>query len=224
MKKIIGLALMLCLLSAAVFAGDGEGKREDKKERKHEPFDMLLGINWGLGGMVTGHILNMEEGAAIFAVDIGLSYDFYVFSWLSVSSGAIFHSQVSAIWKDSFNSDPDLEFTDILQTPLCVTIPIQVHVNVPRVEWLYAGAGVNINIPVASLLSRAANQSGLDIPDTRGPTFISLPIDLGFDMIKPGKGGGRFFFRVTPTFLEGGTLFPVGFMWQLYNFRIFHRK
>jgi hypothetical protein len=212
MKKIIGLSLMLCLLSTAVFAQAGE--------RKHEPFDMLLGINWGLGAMATGNIFGLDEGTFIFAGDIGLSFDFYAFSWLSVSSGLMFHSQVSAIWKDEFNLISDLELSDILQTPQCLTIPLQIHVNVPRVEWLYAGAGVNINIPIASLL--AENLNG-NFPDAKGKTFISLPIDLGFDMIKPGRGGGRFFFRFAPTFLKSGTLLPVGFIWQVHNFRIFHR-
>jgi hypothetical protein len=213
MKKIIGLLILLCLLPAAVFA-------QDKKEHKHEPFDVLLGINWGLGGMVTGNIFNLEEGTFIAAGDVGLTVDFYAFSWLSVSSGVLAHSQVSAIWKDEFNSNPNLEFSDIIQTPLCLTIPLQIHVNVPYVEWLYAGAGVNINIPMFSLISRTGMPN---LPDTKGKTFIGLPVDLGFDMVKPGRGGGRFFFRITPTFLENGTLFPVGFMWQIYNFRVFHR-
>jgi hypothetical protein len=202
-------------LSAAVFA--------QARERKHEPLDMLLGINWGFGAMVTGNIFGSDGGTFIATGDLGLSYDFYAFSWLSVSSGLMFHSQISAIWKPEFDNDPNIDFTDILQSPQCLTIPFQVHVNIPRLEWLYAGAGVNINIPVMSLLSRAASGSGLDIPDTKGKTFISVPIDLGFDMIKPGRGGGRLFFRVAPTFLENGTLLPVGLIWQIYNFRIYHR-
>jgi hypothetical protein len=47
-----------------------------------------------------------------------------------------------------------------------------------------------------------------------------LPIDFGFDFIKAGKGGSRFFFRVTPEFHKNGTTIPIGFIWQIYNWKI----
>jgi hypothetical protein len=56
--------------------------------------------------------------------------------------------------------------------------------------------------------------------DTNGDFFVGLPIDIGFDFVKPGRGGGRFFFRITPEFHEGGTVLPIGFIWQIYNWKI----
>jgi hypothetical protein len=54
--------------------------------------------------------------------------------------------------------------------------------------------------------------------------FLSLPIDIGFDFIRPGRGGPRVFFRITPTFHKGGIIVPVGLMWQIYNWKVFAKK
>jgi hypothetical protein len=61
---------------------------------------------------------------------------------------------------------------------------------------------------------------GLAGIDTKGDFFVGLPIDIGFDLVKPGRGGGRFFFRITPEFHEKGTVLPIGFIWQMYNWKI----
>jgi hypothetical protein len=74
------------------------------------------------------------------------------------------------------------------------------------------GVNVAINIPIADLL-RPRDQDF----SSRGDVFISLPIDLGFDFIKSGRGGPRVFLRVTPTFHKGGMTVPVGLVWQIYN-------
>jgi hypothetical protein len=208
--------MMVFMLSTILFAQDG-------RPRKHEASDMLLGINAGLGAMFSGDIISLNAGSFVFAADLGLTYDFYIFRWLSATTGVMLHPQLSVILKEDIAEGSDLEFTDILQSPVCITIPFQVHLNVPFIEWLYAGFGVNINIPFKSMLSNIVPDE-LGLPDTRGGVFISLPIDLGFDMIKPGGGGGRFFFRATPSFLENGVVMPVGFIWQIYNFRIYHKK
>jgi hypothetical protein len=72
------------------------------------------------------------------------------------------------------------------------------------------GAGVNLNIKALDLVKTVPGD----------PFFIGIPIDFGFDMIKPGKGGSRFFFRVTPEIHEKGTPIPIGFIWQIYNWKI----
>jgi hypothetical protein len=216
MKRTIGLLILLCALLPAVFAQDAE-------RHIHEPFDMLLGINFGLGGMGSGDVRNLKEGYAVFAADLGLSYDFYIRYWLSVTSGLMLHPQMTAILNEDVGPNSNISFGDVLQAPLCLTIPVQVHVNVPRMEWLYVGVGVNINIPVQNLLSNVALEEN-NLPVAGARTFFSLPIDFGADLMSPGRGGVRFFYRVTPTFLETKTVVPVGFVWQFYNFRIFHKK
>jgi hypothetical protein len=208
--------MMVFVLPTIVFAQNG-------RPHKHEASDMLIGINTGMGAMITGNIFSLKKGSFVAAMDVGLSYDFYIFRWLSATTGVMLHPQLSVVLKEDMSENSDFEFLDILRSPLCITIPFQVHFNIPLVEWLYAGFGVNINIPFRNMLSNALTDE-FNLPDTRGGVFISLPVDLGFDMIKPGGGGSRFFFRVTPSFLEGGTVIPVGFIWQIYNFRIYHKK
>jgi hypothetical protein len=110
-----------------------------------------------------------------------------------------------------------------MQYTLYLTIPLQAHVNVPRAEWFYAGLGIAFNIPLFSPFEKTADFFGLsneDMPNLKGAFFVSLPIDVGFDFLKAGEGGGRLFLRFTPTFIDGNTLLPIGFIWQIYNFRI----
>jgi hypothetical protein len=92
------------------------------------------------------------------------------------------------------------------------------HLNMPRLEWLYLGFGLTINIPLVGMLDSL--EDGID---TRGDLFVSLPIDIGFDLMQNKKNGMRFFFRITPTILEHGTVVPIGFVWQIYNWKIFGR-
>jgi hypothetical protein len=216
MKKTVGLLIILCVLPLAVFA-------QDTDRHIHEPLDMLLGINFGLSGMESGDVKNLREGYLVFSADLGFNLDFYIVYWFSVTTGLTLHPQLSAILDEDIGPNANIEFSDILQGPLCLTIPLQVHVNVPRMEWLYVGVGLNINIPVQDLLSNVAVQ-GNNLPVAGSRTFFSLPIDFGADLMSPGRGGVRFFYRITPTFLETKTVVPMGFVWQFYNFRIFHKK
>jgi hypothetical protein len=61
-------------------------------------------------------------------------------------------------------------------------------------------------------------------PRPKGDFFVGLPIDIGFDSVKPGRGGGRFFFRITPEFHKKGVAVPIGFIWQIYNWKIYSKK
>jgi hypothetical protein len=212
----------LFVLVLASFVAGGIFAQDSGAVHKHEPFDMLIGINFGMGITANiGDLFNISEdtipgGNYALTLDSGLSYDFYLFNWLSFSTGFFLHPDIYLIL------DQDLmnvtSFTDVAATPLCLTIPFEAHVNVPKVEWLYAGVGLTLNIPISDMLD---GEIGVD---TKGKFFVGLPIDFGFDFVKAGKGGSRFFFRITPEFHEKGTTLPIGFIWQLYNWRIYSRK
>jgi hypothetical protein len=214
MKKIFCWLVLANIITPAIFS-------QTEKPSIHQPFDVLIGLNIGFGGMETGNITHKKAGTLVISADLGVTGDFYIFNWLSVTTGLLLHpeghlildSDISEINGESFS------LTDYAATPICLTIPISTHINIPHVEWLYAGLGLHINMPVASLLGSA----NLDV-DTKGGVFLSLPIDLGFDLIKADKGGARFFFRVTPTFLEKGVVVPVGFIWQIHNWKVYSKN
>jgi hypothetical protein len=223
MKKLFYIVALLGVITKAIFAQEvnSDTTAQDEKIYRHQQFDMLIGINAGFGGMMTGGILDGKKGTLALSFDIGLNYDFYVLDWVSVNTGLLLHPEGHLVLdKDVAKIDhKDFNMVDYAAMPLCLTIPIAVHINIPCADWLYTGLGLNINIPLVSLLDSA----NLDI-DTKGDVFLSLPIDLGFDMIRADKGGARFFFRVTPTFLAKGVVVPVGFIWQIYNWKIYSKK
>jgi hypothetical protein len=210
----------LVLILASVLAG-GVFAQEDI--HKHQPFDMLLGLNYGMG--ITPNVGDwfslwldgsIPKGNYALTFDFGLTYDFYLFNWLSFNTGLLLHPDIYvALNRNLDNVD---SFTDIMAGPLCLTIPLAAHVNIPKVEWLYAGIGLSLNIPILGMFD------GLAGVDTKGDFFVGLPIDIGFDYVKPGRGGGRFFFRITPEFHERGTTVPIGFIWQIYNWKLYSKK
>ena len=221
MKKNFVLApLMAALLVGGVFA---------QEEHKHQPFDVLIGLNFGFGispnmfeipKSISDQKIPQGNYALIF--DFGVTGDFYIFNWLSVNTGLLLHPDVYVLLEQDLRGE--FEFTDIAATPLCLTIPFAAHVNIPKVEWLYAGIGLSINLPLFGMLdSTLKDVGGLDI-DTKGDPFVGLPIDLGFDFIRPGKGGARFFFRITPEFHKRGTTVPIGFIWQIWNWKAYSKK
>ena len=148
----------------------------------------------------------------IFTAALGVSYDFYLHDWVSVNTGLLFHTELYSDRNLLTDSEP-------MATPLCFTIPFGVHFNIPGIEWLYSGVNAAVNIPIADLQSPRDQ----DFP-ARGNVFISLPIDIGFDFIKSGRGGPRVFFRVTPTFHKGGMAVPVGLAWQIYDWKVFSKN
>ncbi|MDR0586097.1 MAG: hypothetical protein LBG26_02540 [Treponema sp.] len=214
MKNVFAVVLA-SLLAGGVFA------QEDV--HKHQPFDMLLGLNFGVGmtpnmGELFSAVSNsrIPKGNYAITFDFGLTCDFYLFNWLSFNTGLLLHPDIYLVLdQDFYNVD---SFTDIAATPICLTIPLAAHINIPKVEWLYAGMGLNLNIPLFGMVD------GLAGIDTKGDFFVGLPIDIGFDFVKPGKGGGRFFFRITPEFHENGTTVPIGFIWQIYNWKLYSKK
>jgi hypothetical protein len=192
-------------------------------QEKHQPFDMLLGFS--AGAAMSPNIMGvftylssdeLSKGNYAITANIGFTYDFYLFYWLSLSTGLLFHEDLYLLLgRDYKNID---SITDIASSPVCLTIPVAAHVNIPRAEWLYAGLGLHLNIPVFGLFD------GITGIDTKGDFFVGIPADIGFDFTKPEGGGGRFFFRITPEIHKGGTAFPIGFVAQINTWKLFSKN
>jgi hypothetical protein len=208
-KKSLMMLVLAVIIAGGVFA---------QEEHKHQPFDVLLGLNWGLGmtpnmGGLFGKDISKGNYALVF--DFGITGDFYLFDWLSFNTGLLLHPDIYLLLDQDIKGIDS--FTDIAATPICLTIPLAAHINIPKVEWLYAGIGLNLNFPITSLLDSIIEE------DTKGDFFVGLPIDIGFDFIQPGRGGMRFFFRITPEFHEHGTTIPIGFIWQIWNWKVYSK-
>ena len=218
-KKGLFVLILVVVIAGSVFAQGGS------REHKHAQFDVLIGINWGIGFSPNSVRIpfkvvgsdQIPKGHYAVVVDFGATFDFYLLNWLSFNTGLLFR-QAGYLFLDNPKPKDDIEdttdFADIATIPFALTIPLMAHVNIPRAEWLYIGAGVSFNIPVSGFLD--------DVMDfeAKGSFFVGIPIDIGFDFIKPGKGGSRLFFRITPEFHKLGTVVPISLVWQIWNFRI----
>jgi len=212
MKKLFTIMISFAVLAAPVFGQDeSENIAENNQLKKHQFLDNYFGVSAGAAGMKTA-----DNG--IFTAHFGVTYGFYLHEWVSINTGLLFHTEIYSNQNLLTNNEP-------MVTPLCFSIPIGVHFNIPKAEWLYTGVSVNINIPIANLRSSwaAAKPEERDV-FKENHVFISLPFDLGFDFIKPGKGGSRAFIRVTPTFHKSGIIVPIGFVWQIYNWKVFSQN
>jgi len=208
-KKILIVSVLAVIIAGGTFA---------QEEHKHQPFDVLLGLNFGLGiSPNIGQLFSSDIPSGSYAIvfDFGLTGDFYLFNWLSFNTGLLLHPDIYLTLSRSVEVD---DFTDIAAAPLCLTIPIAAHINIPKVEWLYMGIGLNLNFPITGMFDSIADV------DTKGDFFVGLPVDLGFDFIQSGSGGARFFFRVTPEIHEHGTAIPIGFIWQIYNWKVYGKN
>lgn len=206
-KRVLLVLLLLALLAGAVFS-----------ESKHKGGDLLLGIDLGFG--ITPSISKVTEdsvpaGNYAVAFDFGVNLDYYLTSWFSINSGIFTHAGAYLLLNKPLIYVNDSNFTDWAKTPVCFTVPIMAHINIPVVDFLYLGAGITLNMPVSSMLD-----SEFPTVDTKGKFFLGIPIDFGFDFIRSGKGGSRLFFRLTPEIHKGGTPVLFGLMWQIYNFKI----
>ena len=216
-KRIILVLAALCLLAGSAFA---------QKTYKHWGGDMLIGADLGLGATTNlFKSFNVSDGAFkegnyAGTISLGVHFDYYLNYWLSFNTGVRTHFGVYVFLDRDFQFNEDTKITDIAKTPLALTVPFNVHVNVPFAQWLYAGVGVNLNFPLLGVLDNVKVPSQLGELDTKGSFFIGVPIDLGFDFIPAGHGGIRFFLRATPEFHEGKTVVPIGFVWQIFNIKI----
>ena len=199
---VISVALVLGLTQVSVFAQNESVETVQNIHKKHQQFDHHLGFNLSGAGM------KMNPGA-VFTANLGIVYDFYVLEWLSINTGLLFHQEVfhnRALGDKQIGPDGN---------PFCFTIPLGLHFNIPKAEWLYAGVNFAWNIPVFDS-KRPSEQSVYSTKDV----FLSLPIDMGLDLRKPDGRGSKLFFRITPTFHKGGTLVPVGLVWQINFWKI----
>jgi len=212
-KKQLFLGLVLAgVVSGFAFAQDAE-------THKHQAGDMLVGIDAGLG--VTTNIgdffknTNIPKGNYAFVFEAGVHYDYYLSSLLSATTGLLYRNDIYFIT----DKDQNAGFNEVAKMPFCFTVPIEFHVNIPDLEWLYAGVGVNLNLAFATPAGQGTYK-GRSADDWRGDRFfVGLPIDLGFDFIRAGHGGPRIFFRITPEFHSNGTVLPLGVLCQFWNWR-----
>lgn len=202
MKNQAGYLMIIIFLAAPVFA---QNDFEYDPQNRHNQFDNYLGVSLGAGAM-------MMEDNSIYSADFGATYGFYAFKRLSINTGIFLHAELYSDINLVSGNEP-------MQAPLYFIIPFGIHFNIPKAEWLYAGINVCINFPLADLKSPGKRDAF-----TESNTFISMPIDLGVDLIKPGRGGSRILFRITPTFHNSETAVPVGIMWQIYNWKVLSKK
>ncbi|MDR0538914.1 MAG: hypothetical protein LBG74_00200 [Spirochaetaceae bacterium] len=213
MKKLIFFAILTNALALPVFARN--------VEHNHKPFDMYLGLSLGLAGMYDGEPFEFKKGSAVFTVDFGFMYDIYVASCLSFSAGVFLHNHTSLYVKDDLSK---ISITDIpslvqmLQSPMCITVPLMAHLNIPPIEWLYVGAGFSINVPFYDMLQAEfkKNQLYKDFLAFESISmFMAVPIHIGFEFFKPDSNISRFYFTITPTFIpKQKTFLPVGIVYQ----------
>jgi len=203
-KKWVILFIILILFTGNAFS------QEQENEHKYNKGNVLLGFEIGLG--LTQNIFpsffklffeeEVQKGNYSMFNEVGLNYNIYFSNYLSLSTGFLFRPEMYLLL------DNDLEekrFIDIAEVGIFFIIPILFHVNILHAEWLYLGSGVKLHAPMITLLNNEF--------------FFSIPLELGFDFIKPGKGGSRFILKVIPEFHQNGITWPFGMSYQ-YNWRI----
>jgi len=201
MKKIV-LSVVLGLINFSVFAQNELRDTVQSVQPKHRQFDHHLGFQTCVAGM------NMNPGA-IYTGNIGVVYDFYVLDWLSLNAGLLFHQEV---FHHRANGNKQVGLDG---NPFCFTIPLGVHFNIPKADWLYAGLNFAWNIPMFDT-KRISERNVY----TQDDVFFSMPIDVGVDLRKSDGRGSKLFLRFTPTFHKGGTVVPVGLTWQINFWKI----
>jgi len=230
---------------------------------------MLLGLNWAFFGAMmntnpmdafgkVGNSLQfdpVDAGSGNYSVNafidlpaffatarvlnLGLSFEYYIFHWMSVGTGLGFGPEVNVVTKGGRHgitvnsaSTEDAAMQDAInkalkvvhvQAGLFLTMPFNVHFNIPKVEWLYGGLGVEIHIPVSD--AGLDSLIGADITkylpggSIKGKTFVSMPIDIGFDFSRVKANGkdarSRLLFRIEPEFFGNGLMsLPISLVWQ----------
>jgi hypothetical protein len=236
---------------------------------KHSAGDMLLGLNWSFLGLAMNTnpmdafskigedlkftpVVNGPNDYSVKTsidlpqfyatariINLGLSYEYYIFHWMSVGTGLGFGPEINVVTKggatvinisgvtteDEAKKDAMKQVSKSvhIQAGLFLTIPFNVHFNIPKVEWLYGGLGLEIHIPVsdAGLDSLLGADIAKYLPggSIKGETFVSLPIDLGFDFSRTTGSGkaarSRLYFRLEPEFFgEGLEGLPFSLIWQ----------
>jgi len=226
LRRRILLVLLLSVLPAGIFA----------RENRHQGGDMLIGINFGFG--ITPNFFNLftenkiPKGNYGLVLELGGTVDYYLFNWLSFNSGLLIRPGLYLLEDATYFNRPagmptwvgwprDRAWYKGSQIPLSLTIPLMFHVNIPLLDILYVGAGVNFNIAVTNWFTPPKEPGMPDNINFKGENFfIGIPIDIGVDFIKSGRGGSRLLFRINPEFRERGTPVLLGILWQIYNFKV----
>jgi len=205
--------ILIFVLTGSVFSAE---------QPRHQRGDMYAGLNLGVG--FTPSLFNtisvgdsFPRGTYALTFDLGMSYDYYQTGWLSFSAGLSAHFGMYAFLPSPMQVGPNVGFQDIAAIPASLTIPLSAHINVPYLDFLYAGIGVSLNVPVFSLLASDDPES---IRQLEEDVFLGMPIDIGFDLMSEDSGGMRIFFRITPEIHRNGTVVPIGFVWQIFNLKI----
>jgi hypothetical protein len=272
-KKLFVVLVLAAVSAGGVFAQEGsQANAQDALTYKHNAGDMLLGLNLSfLGAMINKNPVDVfttvidnlkfdpvESGGTyslnasidlpdFFAtariLNLGVSFEYYVFHWMSVGTGLGFGPEFNLVTKSGRRgisisgeaSEEDVKESAIsevikavhLQAGLFLTIPFNVHFNFPKVEWLYGGLGVELHIPVSDAgLDNIINDligsnmtKYLPGGSIKGETFVSMPIDIGVDFSSVKANGkdslSRLFFRIEPEFFKGGFMsLPISIVWQ----------
>ena len=122
-KKLVLTLLIAALMAGRAFAQEEQKQEEQKQEElKHQPFDVLVGLNFGLGispnmfglfeSITKGQI---PQGNYALIFDFGITGDFYVFNWLSVNTGLLLHPDIYVLLNKELSGE--FELSDIAATP-----------------------------------------------------------------------------------------------------------
>jgi hypothetical protein len=206
-KKLVLFFILVSFLAGSVFA---------QKADKHQGGAILIGADLGLG--FTPDIFKAFNADGVFSKGnyafygaLGAHLDFYLGTHLSLSSGLMLKRGAYAFLDREENFSDDTSFQDIAKTTYTLTVPIMMHINFPFFQWLYAGAGVQLNFPFKDDIGKL---------NMKGGFFYGIPIDLGFDFITAGQGGMRLFLRAIPEFHDGKMVMPIGINWQVFNIKL----
>jgi hypothetical protein len=201
--------------------------------------DMLIGVNAGIGyaRQTFNYYTLSNVGANYMNMTLGPTFEVYIFDWLSANSGVLVRGDFGYASGKFGETNSTKHMIDIY--PQSVVLPIAGHVNLPFMPWLYAGAGISFNFPLFNVagsrepsdFSRNLWLYSYSAEDFKKleKVFISIPIDIGIDMMKDNqKNGSRLFLRIAPEFHKKDVLWkvtvlvPVGLMYQ-YNFRVYRQ-
>lgn len=192
------LLVVLCVFLICGFAYSQE---------KHNAGDMLLGIALDGYGYMSTSDLTMLGG-------LGLTYEYYIFNWLSASGGFFGNGGVVARGTNLGSAEGKATAGGI---PFYLQIPLDVHVNIPKVAWIYTGLGFSFDIPLFSM-----SDTIIGVPASTMASFLAIHGDIGLDFIK--KHGWRVLLRVSKSLVnlnEGYYPEPILFgLLMQYNIKI----
>ena len=204
-KKISLVLVIVFIFTWNIFA----------KDNNHEGGDILLGLdigaNYTLGtdfmALFSVESDSLPKGNHGVNLGGGLHVDYYLNYWLSLSAGVGYYLGVYGFLENDVAFNLGSRYEDYLHGIEFIKVPVMAHVNMPFFQYLYAGAGVALNVVIAD---------SYEGPNAKNSFFIGVPLDLGIDFTWAfSPVGARLFFRFTPEFYNGNVVFPLGLVFQL---------